>query len=262
MNIIESYDDDQCIINDAWVCNLDLIDLDSNNSRNFGENFQPIITPDDDLSLTRINNGDQSDNLLFNNVLMTGNPDLSFGYSNTASTTWLTVSQNFSSSVPIPAADTLFYSTPTSAVTWPMQNFPSVPPSADTLFSYSTPTATETCLMQNFSSHVPPADFSTSFGYSRPTAAAATRPTQISNAVLPSAETSVREEKKMRTSRNLRERVRYTKVKNAMDKLKCKICPNPNVFMSKMQILKNTIIYIDAIEELLKKNGIPLTNIA
>jgi len=53
----------------------------------------------------------------------------------------------------------------------------------------------------------------------------------------------------------LRERRRLRKVNEAFDALKRRTCPNPNQRMPKVEILRNTIDYIESLEELLSCNG-------
>ena len=53
----------------------------------------------------------------------------------------------------------------------------------------------------------------------------------------------------------LRERRRLRKVNEAFDALKRRTCPNPNQRMPKVEILRNTIDYIESLEELLNCNG-------
>ena len=53
----------------------------------------------------------------------------------------------------------------------------------------------------------------------------------------------------------LRERRRLRKVNEAFEALKRRTCPNPNQRMPKVEILRNTIDYIESLEELLTSNG-------
>ena len=53
----------------------------------------------------------------------------------------------------------------------------------------------------------------------------------------------------------LRERRRLRKVNEAFEALKRRTCPNPNQRMPKVEILRNTIDYIESLEELLNCNG-------
>jgi len=53
----------------------------------------------------------------------------------------------------------------------------------------------------------------------------------------------------------LRERRRLRKVNEAFEALKRRTCPNPSQRMPKVEILRNTIDYIESLEELLNCNG-------
>jgi len=53
----------------------------------------------------------------------------------------------------------------------------------------------------------------------------------------------------------MRERRRLRKVNEAFEALKRRTCPNPNQRMPKVEILRNTIDYIESLEELLNCNG-------
>lgn len=53
----------------------------------------------------------------------------------------------------------------------------------------------------------------------------------------------------------LRERRRLRKVNEAFEALKKRTCPNPNQRMPKVEILRNTIDYIESLEELLNSGG-------
>ena len=53
----------------------------------------------------------------------------------------------------------------------------------------------------------------------------------------------------------LRERRRLRKVNEAFEALKRRTCPNPTQRMPKVEILRNTIDYIESLEELLNCNG-------
>jgi Helix-loop-helix DNA-binding domain len=53
----------------------------------------------------------------------------------------------------------------------------------------------------------------------------------------------------------LRERRRLRKVNEAFEALKKRTCPNPNQRMPKVEILRNTIDYIESLEELLNNGG-------
>lgn len=53
----------------------------------------------------------------------------------------------------------------------------------------------------------------------------------------------------------LRERRRLRKVNEAFEALKRRTCPNPNQRMPKVEILRNTIDYIESLEELLNNGG-------
>lgn len=58
-----------------------------------------------------------------------------------------------------------------------------------------------------------------------------------------------------RKAATLRERRRLRKVNEAFDALKRRTCPNPNQRMPKVEILRNTIDYIENLEDLLKNDG-------
>jgi len=54
-----------------------------------------------------------------------------------------------------------------------------------------------------------------------------------------------------RKAATMRERRRLRKVNEAFDALKKRTCPNPNQRMPKVEILRNTIVYIESLEDLL-----------